>query len=340
MAKPPDSLRIRKDIEAGAIPSVWLWTGPEEYLKEELFQKAAEAVLAGDASGLNSDRFHTGQQEADVILNTVRTFPMLSDRRLVYWQEIEGLKKNERELLLQYVRDPSPQTVLILTSSRGPRDSFNAQLEEAGAHSAVFWVPFANQTVRWIQLQFKEHGLECSQDVAGQLLSLCSGAPGEQVPLRNIAPEIEKVALAAAGQGMVGPEHLRVVARKPGEDSLRRVTHAVGKRNLTEALRALDQALLFKENAPVRIVATLGIYLKSVAQTQDLMAQGAPEAGMARAVGVWPKEWEGIRRSAQEFPSGQPRRLLSVLSAADRRLKSTGEDDRLLLEETLAALCK
>jgi DNA polymerase III delta subunit len=143
--------------------------------------------------------------------------------------------------------------------------------------------------------------------VAALLYAHCVGGE-DKVPLSDIAPEIEKIASGMGPQETeVTETHLDSIARKASETFLRRLQDAAGDGDLHQALRALDGALLFKENAPVRIVATLMYRVDRIS--------GSPRARAAR------------------------RRGLLALAEADRKLKSTPQDPRLVLETALFTLC-
>ena len=330
----PDSKSVRKDVEAGQWPLVWLWTGPESYLKREQFTRLAESI---DPTGLNVTRYKAGETELDPILVTCKTLPMLSEKRLVELSQIEALKRGERDQLAEYVSKAAPETLLILTTERGPRDSLNARLEKAGAKAAVFWTPFARDTLKWIQLRFKDLEKTCSPMIAESLFQTCG--PGEQIALSEIAPEIEKVAAAAGDRSEITEEDLSVIGYKTGSDQLQAVLDCVGRRDLAGALLALHDAMRFKENDPVRVVALLALRLQTVTQVQALMGSGASPSSIPKLAGIWPKEWPKIQRTAAEIPEDAVRACLSILADADRTLKSSPQEPRLVLEQALLNIC-
>jgi DNA polymerase III delta subunit len=193
-SRPPGSLEVRRAIDEGEIPPVWLWSGPENYLKDDLFRRLADKLVEPALASLNVNRYRAGQDDLEVVLATCLTLPMISDRRVVLLDEIEALGKGDRERLEAYVERPSPETALVLWGERGPRDSFHARLTQkkkppaVAAVSAVFWVPFENDTRRWVQIQFRDRGKTCDTAVAQALIERCGGGQGRQVPLRDIAP--------------------------------------------------------------------------------------------------------------------------------------------------------
>jgi len=333
-AKLPTSADVRKAIQARRFPPVWVWAGPEEHLKHELFDLLVGAALDPGTVAFNVDRFRGEekppvedyqeevpgtetrsredklvhrQRLVDRVVTAARTLPMLAERRIVLLAAGENLDRGSRDTLVEYVAAPAPECTLVVSLGLPPHESFVQRFVRAGAAVTMFWVPFEQDTKRWIGLEFKKRGKTCSPRVAAALYDACAGGE-ERVPLSDIALEIEKIAGGMdPGEDEVTEAHLGGVARKAHEAYLKRLSEAVGARDLAAALRALDGALLFKENAPERIVATL-MY--------------------------------GVDRFPGGARPGSPRSLgLAALATADRRLKSTGHDRRLVLEMALAAVC-
>ena len=66
----PDSLKIREAIDREAVPPVWLWTGPEDFLKEELFERLAGKLVGEDLAALNVNRYRGGHDPIEEVVNT------------------------------------------------------------------------------------------------------------------------------------------------------------------------------------------------------------------------------------------------------------------------------
>lgn len=335
--KTPDSLAVRKAIDGGKYPPVWLWMGEEEYLKDELFRRIAGEVGKEGVGDLNVNRFRGRDDSLETILTTCQTIPMFSGRRAVMVKDIEKItSKRDREAVMKYVSHPVPETILILAGERGPGDSFNRGLIASGAEAAMFWTPFENQTRQWIQIRFKDHGKLCSASVSEALYQRCGGGRGEKVSLSEIAPEIEKIVVSMGDREKVIEDDLEVVARKADEKLRGEMIDRVTQKDAVGALLALDGALLFRQNAEVRLVALLAHRLVNIAVGRDWIRTG--NEGMPR--GFWPAEWEQVRPATSRFSDPDLARSLEALANADRTLKSSPKNSRAVLEDTILTICK
>jgi DNA polymerase-3 subunit delta len=331
---------VRRAIDAGKIPPVWLWLGPETWLKDELFQRLLDGVV-GEMGNLNASRHRLPSADLGEVLNTCRTLPMLSDRRVVLLDDVDRLQQTRQPDLLEYVGHPAPETVLVLASNRFKGDALHRDLIRAGAAPATFWTPRPDQSVQWIRIRFRDLGKKCDPETARELYRRCGGGAGEgeAVSLKAVAPEIEKVALHVGEREGIREEDLGVIARKAEEGLLREITACVSRRDLPGALRALDGALLFRDNTEVRVVATLSYRLLDLLRARGMVEDGIPPGEAVRKMGVWQKVRPEYESGLRRYDGATLERGLAVLAAADRALKSSPKQPRLILEDVLISIC-
>ncbi len=339
MGKDAGSLEVRRAVERGSIPPVWLWAGPEDYLKDELFRILAAKLVDEAMASLNVNRFRGGDDGIDAILIACQTLPMFSARRAIHLRDVDGLNRGDRDRLLAYVARPCPETALVLSADANLRDSFCQRLVNAGAEPAIFWIPFESDTRKWIQIRFRDLGKRCDDATAQALIDLCGAGAGERVSLREIAPEIEKTAMAVGSRDTITEDDLGVIGRRADENLLYAISGSAAARDLSGALRALDGALLFRDNTEVRIIANLTHLLQDVARARDLVDSGLRTGEVRAALKMWEKRWALVEAALPKFTRDALGRGLLALAGADRTLKSTGKNSRVVVEEALVAIC-
>jgi DNA polymerase III delta subunit len=341
--KLPDDQGVAAAIEGGSIPPVWVWGGPERFRKEELFERLAARVVDPGTAPLNVLRFLGESDGIEAVLTSCQTLPMFGGRRAVLLKNVEKLDRGEREALAGYVEHPAEETALVLTGEANPqRDAWLGRLLEAGAQGAIFWIPFANDAVTWIQGRLAAQGKRCSPDIARSLLAACASAEGERVPLADIAPEIDKVAAAAGDRAEITAQDLAGTARKAHDELLYTVARAVMQRDPARALAALDGALLFKDVNEVRVVATLTFRLLYLLKARNLREARVPAGDpLARRfqASAWGTPWPEIESAAAAWTTPALERGLGRLAEADRAMKSSSRNPRTLLEATIVSLC-
>ena len=327
---------VRRAIDRDQMPPVWLWTGPEEFQKEELWQRVVAKVVPAGLEAMNAARYRAKDDDVTAVVAVCRTFPMLAARRAVLLMDIEAMTKQEEDVLVEYIRQPAPEAVLILSGSRSPGEAKYKRLAEAGAEPIVFWIPFERDTLAWIRQRFADLGKQCDARVAQLVMQACGAAPGrEKVALGELAPEIEKLALAIGKKTQVTEEDLEGIGRRIDEEQLREMTSALANGNAVGVLRALDGILLFKGYDEVRVLANLTHRIVALLRVRALMDQGVRRDELARLSGVWPSLFEEVERAARGWTGGGLERSLEILAKADLDLKSSGKSSRLILETAL-----
>jgi DNA polymerase-3 subunit delta len=329
-------LDVRRALDAGTIPPVWLWAGPEEFLKDELWSRVVAATVPSGLESMNVTRGRGGADDVHQVLAGCRTLPMMAARRAVFYRDVEKLAKHEEESLAGYVRKPSPETILVLASGDLPGDPRNRRLAEAGAVPVVFWTLFERDAVEWIRIRFRDLGKRCDTEVARELLHACGASPDqEKVALAEIAPEIEKVALALGSRDQVRSEDMAGIGRRIDQALRNELILALSFGREAPALRALDGLLLFKDWDEIRVLVNLTYRMVALAQARDLLDRGTPPGDIRSLSGVWGSSLDEVKDAARGWTAGGIRRSLDILARADRSLKSSGKPSRIVLETAL-----
>ena len=82
---------IDKILKSGAFPPVMLLFGEEDLLVQEEAQRLYNAASAQDATGMNCEIVDGDGMTLDAILGIARSFPMMSDRRVLWVRRFEAV---------------------------------------------------------------------------------------------------------------------------------------------------------------------------------------------------------------------------------------------------------
>jgi len=99
-------------------PSVYLFIGDNDYLKEKAISDLKSSILKGSSGGdLDYKIFHGGEVNFREVLDSVTTIPLLSVKRLVVIKNIEELNEEDLGRLIAYMREPLKSTCLVLDAT-------------------------------------------------------------------------------------------------------------------------------------------------------------------------------------------------------------------------------
>jgi len=106
--------QLLSNLKKGRAEPFYIIQASDNYLIKEALKGIKGIFLKEKEDIFNYHIFSGGETDSTAILNTVRTLPFSSKRRLVIVEEVEKLKSSEREKLFSYLAKPVSFTTLFL----------------------------------------------------------------------------------------------------------------------------------------------------------------------------------------------------------------------------------
>ncbi len=319
-----------RQIRRGEFLPVYYLTGPEEVLKDELVSSVLEGAVEPTTRDFNLDIRTAGDVDAEGFTALVDTPPMLADRRVVVIKNIEQWRKNSGvwKVAEQYVRDPSPMTILIFTHGADQKPA--ASIARHACHVTVDELS-PERLVRWVNMRAERAGVTLEPDAADHLI----GAVGPD--LAQLGMELEKLSAAAVGTTLTAALVADFVGVRRGETALDWV-NAVLSRDAASAVSMLPTVLGTSGTTGVRLVTFVGTALILVKLARFLLDTGIPAGSIERRV-------FGLFRTARLYGVQDWKQAAKDWTAAARRwdgpeldaaIRSALDADRALKSTTIA----
>ena len=324
---------VRKQVAQRKPDPVYLFVGDDE---AEMSRLSAEisALVEDELRAFNSERFYAGERGVTpaAIVEAARTLPMMSDRRVVTVLRGEKMLKPKRrgkaavedaaddpeaepptelDVLEAYVRDPSPQTTLVLLASDVDRTRKVYKTLQKQSTIVECW------------------GLRVARD--------------GRIDLREVARTAEQMVKQAVGDGgqQIEPAAARLVAERAGTDIARLrgdverlLLYTAGSPKIT-----LDDArqVVSAETAQDDWAVTNAIQRRDAREALRQLALALDAGGVSYQI-LGQLAWF-VR---EKLVATDPRRVPAAIEAlfrTDLGLKSSG-DARVLLERLVVQLCR
>jgi DNA polymerase-3 subunit delta len=324
---------VRTQVAQRKPDPVYLFVGDDE---AEMSRLSAEisALVEDELRAFNSERFYAGERGVTpaAIVEAARTLPMMSDRRVVTVLRGEKMLKPKRrgkagvedasddpeaepptelDVLEAYVRDPSPQTTLVLLASDVDRTRKVYKTLQKQSTIVECW------------------GLRVARD--------------GRVDLREVARTAEQMVKQAVGDGgqQIEPAAARLVAERAGTDIARLrgdverlLLYTAGSPKIT-----LDDArqVVSAETAQDDWAVTNAIQRRDAREALRQLALALDAGGVSYQI-LGQLAWF-VR---EKLVATDPRRVPAAIEAlfrTDLELKSSG-DARVLLERLVVQLCR
>jgi DNA polymerase III delta subunit len=240
-------------------------------LRDRVGEDATEHLDAHEASG----------EDVAAACNALGLFTV--ERRLVVVEHIEHWKAADLKPVEEYLKRPSPTTVLTLVGLGVKPDSALAKAVAKGGDVLVYNIPTRGRgskadLPKWVEQQFHERGVEIDHDASRALVELVGDDAQE------LATEVDKLTTWAAGE-RIGEREVAELVPARAEVPPFDLTDAWGRRDVPGVLAASERLVERSGDASrdvlLRTAGLLTNHVGRVRECQALDAEGVPPAAAA-----------------------------------------------------------
>ena len=333
--------QILQDLRAGRYAPVYVLQGEEPFEIDRVADFIEQNALAEHERGFNQMVLYGRDADVATILGNARRYPMMAERSVVIVREAQNVADLERDaglkLLLRYLEQPQPTTVLVLCHKHRALDGRKA-LAKAAEKSAVLLTTkklYENQVPAWLTAYVQSRGATITPE-AVMLLVQRAG-----VDLARLASEVEKLLSGASTDKTLDKEVVLAGVGMSREFTIFELQTALIQGNAAH----VERIIRFFESHPKDnpVIPQLGLLFGFFARLLVLHQQRAAGPINWRAAlgnrAFLQKEYE---TALQRFPYERARRVVGDLRRADLQAKGieggTLTDADILRELTLGIL--
>jgi len=329
---------------------VYLFLGPEHYQRDRCRRALLESVLGDtrEARETGFTRLDLSEVPLAAALDDARSLSLFAPRRVIWLAGAEAAlpravseSDQPNHELAGYLRQPTPDTTVVLESSRyGFEGDDKPKLERvrkffSAIPAQVEFRPFSPEAARSLaQILAKQAGLQLG---LAELAMLLDATGGEASRLET---EIEKLWLFTGGARKVTADDIAALVPDAQAATIFALVAALGRGDRSRALEIVDTLTREGEYMPLAL---------TFLATQFRMALAAREAGLRNAAQIqayfnqlgtriWPERARQIEQTVQAFSKAKLEQAVAQLFEADRDLRDARPDDRIVMEEMILTL--
>ncbi len=327
--------------------SVYLFIGPESYNRERCRRALMEAALPGEDRESGFIRHDLDQVSLAEAIDDARSLSLFASRRLVWLARAEAaLPRGEAAssgaapLVADYVRQPTPGTVLVIDSAR-----FDFEGEDKARIDRVQKFYAAVPAV----VEFRRFTPESARGLA-QDLAKAAGLPLGLAELAllleatgadalRLAVEIEKLKLFT-GSRKVTAEDIAALVPDAQATTIFALVSALGRGDRSRALATLDTLARSGEYMPLALTFLAAQFRMTLAARDAGLRSAGEIQSYFNRIGarIWPERARQIVDTMQAFPKKRLERAVEKIFQADRALRDARPDDRIVMEEMILEL--
>jgi DNA polymerase-3 subunit delta len=312
-------------------PAAVYWIAGDDPL---LVQEACDAVRTAALKQGFSERkvFHADKIEHwhDAIAEA-NALSLFSDKCFIDIRT--SVSKLEHALLLEYLKRPSSDSMILVCSDKAESASQKTQWFKAMEQACAF-VPItpleSSRFPQWLTERARRKQVNLSADSITMLVEHTEGN------LLAAVQELEKLALQF-GTASVSPEQVEASVGDSAHYDTFALNDALLGGDLAHALKILHSQKLEGANA-LAVLGALSRELRQLATAAEDIENGMAPQTAIRQVGVWEKRQAVFARALQRLNAKQTREMIILMATVDQAVKGMARRDPWDVMESLCLL--
>jgi DNA polymerase-3 subunit delta len=242
-----DIASFEKQIAQGKILcSVFIFAGPEEFLKERMLARFTEKFVAKEDQSENIFRIEC-KNTSSLSEETIYSFSFNPSPRIFLLQNFESINSASRKKFVAALCKkgiPTNTFIIFLTTETRISQEL-ARAFKTEAEKIDFWRPFENQLPGWVKKEAAELGGKISSEAADLLIELTGSNLGV------LYQELKKLVISASKK-TIDADMVKTNVSYLRQDSVFDFLNNFARKDTKKALRALE-TLIDQGEAPQKI---------------------------------------------------------------------------------------
>jgi DNA polymerase-3 subunit delta len=350
-------LSIKKDLAAGNIKPVYYICGEETFFVDSL-QNDLMALVPPELRDFNFDIFYGTETIISKVISSAKSYPMMSDRRIVTLRDFQGLLDRTKsslsdnevddnvggmtavEELSHYIEKPNPSTVLIITDKKKPAGNtkFGALLTKSSYVVLAHFDPInEDQLPDWIIGWFKHKHNRIISPKAAHLLASRTGSD-----LTLLSTEIDKLCTFKSTNDEIAESDIENLVQITREINVFELKESIINGNLSKSLLFSEQMLHNSKTTDVgeilRLIAFFYSYYTNIWQIQRLTQKGVASKDIKSRLGIASDYYfNNLVKESKKVNPNQIPLIFEALLDADKSIKGNRS---LEIKDTLYIMIK
>jgi len=320
-------------IKSGEIGTLYLFYGPEEYLKRNYAKQIEKTLLEKEFLLMNRIVLN-GIADPSAIIDNCRTLPVFSDRKIVIVKNsglFKGAKKSADNELTEFLKDIPEHVCLIFIEDEIDKRIKLVDLIKTKGLIVEFDYKKPDELATWVMRRLKELGYETEPKTAAMIVEYCESG------MDHILNELKKLCAYAGDRKLITEQDVEKVCTKSVKSKVFDLTDAIGAKQTAKALALLNDMELLKEPMQ-RVMYMIIRHFRQLIQVKLLTGDGAGETQIAEYFRVPPFIAGKLIRQARSFSMDKLEKAISTALELDLAVKTSQLRDKAAVELIITGL--
>lgn len=316
---------------ANNVGPLYLLVGTERYLRQLTTQTITDIALSQTLlREFNESTFSLTSDPVQAAIAAADAMPMMSERRVVRIRDFGKLREADEEILIRYLTNPAPFTVMIFTADELDK---RKKLTKALLDSCVVvdFSPLKDPVAKsWAKTYLKKLKTSIDDQVLSEIVNLVG------TDVQTLANELDKLASAAVDTGRITMDLVDELIGRTRELSNFELGNHLLANNRKRALETLHR-LLEDGAEPVMLIGLIAGNYHRLALGKHLLARGGREE-VFRNISMPPFKRDAYISTLQRSDPKKIARSIQLTATADLAIKTSQATPRLQLEMLVCEL--
>ncbi len=321
---------LERSLREGLRP-LYLLLGCEIYLRRVAAQAITEVALSRTLlREFNESSFSLSSDPVQSAIAAAEQLPMMSDMRVVRIRDFARLREADEDVLIRYLTNPSPSTVMIFTADDLDKRKKSTRVL-LDVCTIVEFPPLKDAEAKaWAKTRLKELKITADDQVLSEIIRLVG------TDVQTLFNEVDKLASAAADTGRITSALVDELIGRTRELSNFELGDHLLAGNRKRALETLHR-LLEDGAEPVMLVGLIAGNYHRLALGKHLLARGGREE-VFRNISLPPFKRDSYISTLQRSTANKIARGIQLTAATDLAIKTSQATPRLQLEMLVCEL--
>ncbi|UIR57127.1 DNA polymerase III subunit delta [Sphingobacterium sp. SRCM116780] len=306
---------ILADIKKRKYVPIYLLHGEESYFIDVISDALENSVLNDAQKGFDQTILYGKDTDFSTIVNAAKRYPMMSDYQLIIIKEAQDLKWKDDDLLLKYMEQLTPTTVLVLDykySKFDKRKKLYKAIEKKGLVVESNKL-YDDKVAAWIGSYIKEQGWNMHPQAAALMAEYLG------TELSKIVNELNKLMLNVPKEREISVTDIEQNIGISKDFNVFELNTALARRNAFKAYQIVDYfAANPKSNPLVLVLGNMAGYFTKILKYHYIIDKSTA----AKELGVHPFFLKEYELAARNYNRRKTFAIIEALKDAD--LKSKG----------------
>ena len=324
------------EFKAGTVRNVYLFYGPEAYIRKSALATMQKKMLMPGLESMNCTFMQS--PTAQQIIENCETLPMMGDWRLVVVQGLalleSGKAKDEAQesaALCDYLPRVPPTTCLVFECEAPDKRKKLCQALMKLTGAVSFDTLSDARLAQWMNQTLKPLGKKMDAQTCAQL-AFTSGRD-----LTMLHGELQKLAAYVGERAVITQEDIERVATHTAECTVFAMVDALVDGQAQQAFSLLS-VLLESGEERLGVLALITRQYRQMMYAKDMMDSRMPQAQMMKALGVPSFALNKLMRRAGRRTMAQLREQLDLCVKTDYDIKRGAVREEAGLDRLMLAL--